>query len=192
MQASSVSGPPTETRYNVPPDATGPQERVEFLRKDLMHLFDDQGIDASAYDTVRWGLELLQQAVKRADGGWAANQQTHGYEKGVLRESMQTKGAEGLWVLHAGTQHTALMRTCSLTHSEFCDPNTPPTHPLTHQLIHPQVVEFRDPITKYDSLSGYLFNITMLKKVGPRTRGTGQQLLMGCARLLRAAAEQLL
>lgn len=54
------------------------EEMQEFLRKDLVHLFDEQGIDKSMYD---------------------------------------------------------------------------------------QKVEFRDPITNYDSLDGYLFNITMLRTI---------------------------
>jgi hypothetical protein len=30
--------------------AQPPQAKLEFLREDLQHLFDDQGIDGSAYD----------------------------------------------------------------------------------------------------------------------------------------------
>lgn len=55
------------------------QERTEFLREDLKHLFDDQGIDATSYDSQ---------------------------------------------------------------------------------------VRFEDPITKYASIQGYLFNIQMLRRVG--------------------------
>jgi hypothetical protein len=64
------------------------QERVEFLRADLEHLFDDVGIDASAYDTV---------------------------------------------------------------------------------------VEFKDPITRYSSLQGYLFNIQMLRRVSASFFAIGRQ-----------------
>ena len=32
--------------------ALGSQERMDFLREDLTHLFDDRGIDQSQYDDV--------------------------------------------------------------------------------------------------------------------------------------------
>jgi hypothetical protein len=35
------------------------------------------------------------------------------------------------------------------------------------------VVEFRDPITNYSSLQGYLFNIQMLRRVGEWKMGNG-------------------
>jgi len=34
-------------------------------------------------------------------------------------------------------------------------------------------VEFRDPITQYDSIGGYMFNIQMLKQVGGGHLGGG-------------------
>lgn len=82
------------------------QEMIEFLKEDLQHLFDDQGIDASKYDDV---------VVRLQEG----NTRTH---------------------------------QCAKRYS------TPPTHQHSLQ-------DFIDPITRYNNLGGYLFNIQMLRYV---------------------------
>ena len=61
------------------------------------------------------------------------------------------------------------------THTHTCV-DAPSMHPYPpcKCSAYDEVVEFRDPITNYNSLAGYLFNIQMLKQVRPAT-------LMRCA-----------
>ena len=55
-----------------------PQERMDFLRRDLVHLFDETGIDKSSYEEVVEFIDPIT-SYRRLSGGCPANQrcQTH-------------------------------------------------------------------------------------------------------------------
>ena len=49
-----------------------PQERMEFLRRDLVHLFDETGIDKTSYEEVVEFIDPIT-SYRRLSGGHAAN-----------------------------------------------------------------------------------------------------------------------
>lgn len=109
-----------------------------FLRDDLPHLFDDQGIDASKYD----------EKVGRVAGEPAPH----------ALPPCQARAGSGSAGLPAG--HQLAMRSCAVA----CPIGNLTADAATILGRCAQVV-FEDPITYYSSIQGYLFNIAFLKKV---------------------------